>query len=52
MRKFSILIYTLALAFHSYARESTLLDSGWRFMQGDPASLSGQAMEPGRPELD
>jgi len=30
----------------SPARENTLLDSGWRFMQGDPAGLGGQAMSP------
>ena len=28
------------------AREDTRLDSGWRFQQGDPAGLFGQAMSP------
>ena len=28
------------------AREDTLIMDGWRFIQGDPASLSGQAMSP------
>jgi beta-galactosidase len=28
------------------ARDDTRLDSGWRFQQGDPATLSGQAMSP------
>ncbi|MGA2854942.1 MAG: sugar-binding domain-containing protein, partial [Verrucomicrobiota bacterium] len=46
MRKFSVLVFALALAFHSYARETTLLDSGWHFMQGDPAGVGGQAMSP------
>jgi beta-galactosidase len=46
MRKFSILILALAFSFNLFARESMLLDSGWRFMQGDPADLSGQAMSP------
>jgi beta-galactosidase len=36
----------LLFALHASARESTLLDSGWRFMQGDPAGLGGQATNP------
>jgi len=35
MRKFSIFISMFALAFNSFARESTLLDSDWRFKLGD-----------------
>jgi beta-galactosidase len=46
MHKFSIFVLALILSFNSFARESTLLNSGWRFMQGDPAGLSGQAMNP------
>jgi beta-galactosidase len=46
MRKFSISIFALIFSFNLCARESTLLDSGWRFMQGDPAGLAGQAMSP------
>jgi beta-galactosidase len=49
MRKFSTFILALVCSFNSFARESTLLDSGWRFMQGDPAGLSGQAMSPADP---
>ena len=49
MRKFSFLVFALAFSFNPIARESTLLDSGWRFMQGDPAGLSGQAMNPADP---
>ena len=36
MRKFSIFVFALIFSFNLHARESTLLDSGWRFMQGDP----------------
>ena len=43
-------LLTVGLAFAIPAtaavRENTLLDSGWRFMQSDPASVSGQAMNP------
>ena len=46
MRRFSIFVFALVFSFNLCARESTLLDSGWRFMQGDPAGLSGQAMSP------
>ena len=46
MRKFSVFVLALILSFNSFARESTLLDSGWRFMQGDPAGVAGQAMSP------
>jgi beta-galactosidase len=46
MRKFSTLVLALVCSFNSFARESTLLDSGWRFMQDDPAGLSGQVMSP------
>jgi beta-galactosidase len=49
MRKFAILVLALVVPFNVFARESTRLDSGWRFMQGDPASLSGQAMSPADP---
>jgi beta-galactosidase len=49
MRKFSTLVLALVCSFNSFARESTLLDSGWRFVQGDPAGLSGQAMSPADP---
>jgi beta-galactosidase len=46
MRKFSIFVFAFIFSFNLCARESTLLDSGWRFMQGDPAALAGQAMSP------
>ncbi len=46
MHKFQILVLALLLSSNAFARENTLLDSGWRFMQSDPASLSGQAMSP------
>ena len=49
MRKFSFFVLALIFSFNSFARESSLLDSGWRFMQGDPAGLSGQAMSPADP---
>ena len=35
MRKFSIFILTLVSTFNLFARESTLLDSGWRFKSGE-----------------
>ncbi|MGO8838496.1 MAG: glycoside hydrolase family 2 protein [Limisphaerales bacterium] len=46
MRKFSIFIFALVFAFNLLARESTLLDTGWRFMQGDPDGVAGQALSP------
>ena len=46
MRKYCIFIFMLVLAFNSSARQSTVLNSGWRFMQGDPAGVAGQAMSP------
>ncbi len=46
MHKIFVLILALFFSFNTFAREDTLLDSGWRFMQGDPSSLSGQAMNP------
>jgi beta-galactosidase len=46
MQKISILILALVFSFTAFAREDTLLVSGWRFMQGDPAGLAGQAMRP------
>ena len=35
MRKFSITIFMMALSFNLFARESTRLDSDWRFKSGD-----------------
>jgi beta-galactosidase len=35
MRKFSIFIMALGFSFNLFARESTLLDSGWRFKSGE-----------------
>ena len=32
MRKFYVVVFVLALAVHASGRESTLLDSGWRFI--------------------
>ena len=49
MRLFTTFIIALVVSCRLYARESTLLDSGWRFQQGDPAGLSGQAMSPADP---
>ena len=34
------------LTIPSRARENQRLDADWRFLQDDPASLSGQAMSP------
>jgi len=49
MRLVTTLILALIVSCAAYARESTLLDSDWRFLQGDPAGLSGQAMSPADP---
>jgi beta-galactosidase len=49
MRKLLVLCSALIFSVNLIARESTLLDSGWRFLQGDPAGLSGQAMSPADP---
>jgi beta-galactosidase len=46
MRNPLIFLLALGVSLNSFARESTLLDSGWRFLRGDPAGLSGQAMSP------
>jgi beta-galactosidase len=46
MRRRSIFVLAFIFSFNSFARESSLLDSGWRFMQGDSAGLAGQAMSP------
>ena len=46
MRKFLVLAVAVIFPFAVFARESTLLDSDWKFMQGDPAGVSGQAMSP------
>jgi len=35
MHKFSIFVLALVLSFNSFARESTLLDSGWKFRLGE-----------------
>ncbi|HEY5232415.1 MAG TPA: glycoside hydrolase family 2 TIM barrel-domain containing protein [Verrucomicrobiae bacterium] len=46
VQKIFVLVLALFFSFNTFAREDTLLDSGWRFMQGDPAGVSGQAMSP------
>ena len=46
MRKLPIIVLVLACCSQLFARESILLDSGWRFLQGDPAGIAGQAMTP------
>jgi beta-galactosidase len=46
MRRFSIFIFALIFSLNLCARESTLLDSGWKFQLGDIAGLAGQAMSP------
>lgn len=38
MQKISILILALAFSFNTFAREDTLLDSGWHFRQGESAN--------------
>jgi beta-galactosidase len=38
MRKFSIFVLALVCSFNSFARESTLLDSGWKFRLGESTS--------------
>ena len=35
MRKFSIFVLALVFSFNTFARESTLLDSGWKFKSGE-----------------
>jgi beta-galactosidase len=37
---------SLVLTFTAIAREDTRLDTGWRFMRGDPAFQNGQAVSP------
>ena len=49
MRRYYPFFFALILSFNLFARENTLLDSNWRFMQGNPASLGGQAMSPADP---
>jgi beta-galactosidase len=49
MRKFFLFVLALVFSLNVFARESTLLDSGWRFLQGDPTGLAGQAMSPADP---
>ena len=49
MRLFTAFILALVVCCQLQARETTLLDSGWRFLPGDPAGLSGQAMTPSAP---
>ncbi len=36
----------LAMASSVFARQDTRLDAGWRFMRGDSAGMTGQAMSP------
>jgi len=43
MRTFSIFILALVFSFNLFARESTLLDSGWRFKSGEVTN----AVQPG-----
>ena len=38
--------FAAILPLRAAPRTDTRLDSGWRFQQGDPAALSGQAMSP------
>jgi beta-galactosidase len=38
MRRFSIFVFALFFSFNSFARENTLLDSGWKFQLGDATS--------------
>jgi beta-galactosidase len=49
MRKLPIFAFVLACFSPLFARESMRLDSGWRFMQGDPAGVAGQATSPADP---
>jgi beta-galactosidase len=48
MRKFPIFISTFVFTFHLLARESTLLDSGWRFKSGEVTN----AAQPGFNDSD
>jgi beta-galactosidase len=50
-RKFTLFAFCFLanLPLRVAAREDTRLDSGWRFLQGDSASVSGQAMSPADP---
>jgi beta-galactosidase len=43
---FALAALCLLLACNAFAREDTLIMDGWRFMQGDQAGVSGQAMSP------
>jgi beta-galactosidase len=43
MRKSFVLLFALAVSFNTFARESTLLDSGWEFCRGD-ADIPSQAI--------
>src|SRR5689334_8953275 len=38
MRNLLIFLLALVLSFNCYARDTTLLDSGWRFQLADPAN--------------
>ncbi|HEY1663584.1 MAG TPA: glycoside hydrolase family 2 TIM barrel-domain containing protein [Verrucomicrobiae bacterium] len=42
----SLFFLALAVSLPAQTRTNTDLIDGWRFMQGDPAALSGQAMSP------
>ena len=35
MRKYCIFLFMFVLTFNSFARENTLLDSGWKFQPGE-----------------
>jgi beta-galactosidase len=50
MRSIIITLFlALAVSGRLQAREDTLINSDWRFQQGDPAGLSGQATSPADP---
>ena len=45
MRKLLILISVLVLAFNLFARESTLLEAGWRFKSGDTTNAQERVFD-------
>jgi beta-galactosidase len=46
VHKIFLSVLALFFSFNLFARESTLLDSDWKFQLGDPGGVAGQAMSP------
>jgi len=47
MRKYCIFIFMFVLSFNSFARQSTLLDSGWKFQLGEVTNAEQQDFNDG-----